>query len=110
MRATIVLVLAAMMSALPAAAGEWSGYLMDTMCVAKKLGQAASHTAECMRDCRHSGFGLATKEGEYLKFDEQGNAKALRALNETEKKDNLLVTVRGELNQGVLHVDAIRFE
>ena len=88
---------------LPAAAlaGEpvWSGYLMDTMCASKLLDKASSHTTECMKmpDCKGSGFGLVTKDGKYIKFDEAGNAKALEG---SRKEDQLLVTVTGVMHGG----------
>ena len=76
MRGALTLTIILLLAGTPALGGEFSGYLMDTMCAAKMLDQAASHTVECMKSCRRSGFGLVTKEGKYLKFNEAGNAKA----------------------------------
>ena len=95
---------------LPAAAlaGEpvWSGYLMDTMCASKLLDKASSHTTECMKmpDCKGSGFGLVTKDGKYIKFDEAGNAKALEGSG---KEDQLLVTVTGVMHGGMIRVASV---
>ena len=49
---------------LPAA--EFEGHLMDTMCAATRLNQAAGHTLRCIKNCSKSGFGLVTKEGQYV--------------------------------------------
>ena len=101
---------------LPAAAwagdpgpGEWSGHLMDTMCASKLLDKASSHTTECMKmpDCKGSGFGLVTKDGKYIKFDETGNAKALEALEGSGKEDQLLVTVTGRMKGGMIRVASV---
>ncbi len=107
MRRLLVIVAAFMLSSGLAVAGEWTGFLMDTMCAAKKIDQAATHTADCMKSCSKSGFGLVTKEGEYLKFNEAGNARALKALDASSKQDHLEVKVSGTLKSGVIQVDSI---
>ena len=95
---------------LAAPAAEWTGYLMDTMCVPSKRDQPAAHTAECMRGCQKSGFGLITADGKYIKFDEAGNAKALKQLELSKKEDNLLVKVNGQLKGGMIQVDSVVLE
>ena len=101
--------LAAAVSAAQAPSGEWTGHLMDTMCASKLLDKAASHTTECMKmpNCKGSGFGLVTRDGKYLKFDEAGNAKALKELERSTKEDNLLVTVTGEMRGDTIRVSSV---
>ena len=94
----------------PASAAEWRGHLMDTMCAADKLDQAPAHTAECMKRCQGSGFGLVSADGRYVRFDEKGNALALAALEKSERKQDLRVTVEGELRGSTIRVATIRFD
>ncbi len=99
-----------LISTLLVSGAEFSGRLMDTMCAAKKLDQASSHTAQCIKDCATSGFGLVTKDGNYLKFNESGNAKALKALKTGNRQANLLVKVTGELKGSLIRVDSITMQ
>ena len=110
MRGTLTVGTLFVASALLAGAAEFNGHLMDTMCAAKKLDQASSHTAQCMKDCATSGFGLVTKDGKYLKFNEGGNAKALKALKADNRQANLQVKVTGELKGSVIRVDSIAMQ
>ena len=110
MRETLTLGTLFLVSALLAGGAEFNGHLMDTMCAAKKLDQASSHTAQCMKDCATSGFGLVTKDGKYLKFNEGGNAKALKALKADNRQANLQVKVTGELKGSVIWVDSIAMQ
>ena len=110
MRETLTLGTLFLVSALLAGGAEFNGHLMDTMCAAKKLDQASSHTAQCMKDCATSGFGLVTKDGKYLKCNEGGNAKALKALKADNRQANLQVKVTGELKGSVIRVDSIAMQ
>ena len=110
MRETLTLGTLFLVSALLAGGAEFNGHLMDTMCAAKKLDQASSHTAQCMKDCATSGFGLVTKDGKYLKFNEGGNAKALKTLKADNRQANLQVKVTGELKGSVIRVDSIAMQ
>ncbi|MDE0164950.1 MAG: hypothetical protein OXH92_00190 [Bryobacterales bacterium] len=60
-----------------------------------------------MKRCKQSGFGLVTQEGKYIKFDEQGNIKALNELERTGKQDELLVKVTGEMKGGMIRVESV---
>jgi hypothetical protein len=97
-------------STLLTSGAEFSGHLMDTMCAANKLDQASSHTAQCMKDCAKSGYGLVTKDGKYLKFNEGGNAKALTALKADNREANLQVKVTGELKGSMIRVESIQMQ
>lgn len=101
------LLLSVLLLATPLFAGEWTGYLMDTMCAASRLDKASSHTTECMKRCKQSGFGLVTQEGKYIKFDEKGNIKALNELERTGKQDELLVKVTGEMRGSMIRVESV---
>ena len=105
----LVMLMPMVASAADAAPGEWTGHLMDTMCARNLLDKASSHTTECMKmpNCKGSGFGLVTKEGKYIKFDEAGNAKALKELERSGKEDNLLVTVTGRMRGGMIRVASV---
>ena len=90
-----------------AAAETFSGTVVDVMCRTKDL---ASHTRECAVTCAKSGFGVATADGKFLKFDESGNAKTLAALKKITKDKDLKAKVTGTVDGDVLKVSAIEFQ
>jgi hypothetical protein len=51
-----------------------------------------------------------TADGKYIKFDEAGNAKALAALKDTAKKDDLKATVSGTMDGDTLKVDSVKVD
>jgi len=107
------LLAAAVLLALPsfAAAETWTNVpLIDVACSAKSKVKANpdAHTRDCALACSKSGYGILTPDGTYLKFDEAGNAKALAALNASQKADHLRVTVTGELEGGTIKVTDLR--
>ena len=57
----------------------------DVMCRGKSL---ASHTSKCatMPNCAKSGFGVVLADGKFLKFDEAGNAMALKRLKAPQRQ------------------------
>ena len=66
--------------ALPAfaAAEAWNNVaIVDTQCAAKVKADPDSHTRDCAMACAKSGFGIVDKDGNYLKFDANGNAEAV---------------------------------
>ena len=101
---------------------EYTGYLSDVLC--GKNGKdpmgldltanPEKHTLGClqMAPCTKSGFGifLKGKDGKYVftPFDKKGSdlAKA-QIVDKTKKVDNLLVTVKGTLANGVLTIESI---
>jgi hypothetical protein len=99
-----------------AAAAEVSGVLMDKMCSAKAAQQgqkaALDHTRQCalMPPCQQSGFGIVTADNRFLTFDDPGNAKALAALKASNKKDNLKVTVTGDVQGDSIKVASLKLE
>ena len=99
-----------------ASAADVSGILMDKMCSAKAVqgGQKAAtdHTRQCalMPPCQQSGYGVFTSDNRYLTFDEGGNAKALAALKGSSKKDNLQVTVTGDVQGDTIKVATLKLQ
>lgn len=95
------------LAAVSAFAGTWNGTVVDVMCKGKDL---ASHTKECALGCAKSGFGLVTSDGQFYKFDESGNSKAVAALKKTSKDKDLKAKVTGTMDGDVIKVDSIQME
>jgi hypothetical protein len=97
-----------------ASAADIDGVLIDKMCSTKAVsgGQKAAtdHTRECalMPSCQKSGFGVFTPDGKYLTFDDEGNTKAIAALNASKKKDNLKVRVTGDVAGDTIKVTKVK--
>ena len=87
-------------------AETWSGTVIDSMCGGKGK-DLATHTRQCALTCAKSGFGLVTADGKFVKFDEEGNSKALAALKASTKDKDLKATVSGTLKDDVIQVDSI---
>jgi hypothetical protein len=87
---------------------------MDKMCSAKAIsgGQkaAAAHDRACalMPPCTQSGYGVFTVDNKFLIFDGEGNKKALAALNASKKKDDLKVTVTGDVQGDTIKVASLK--
>lgn len=87
-------------------AETWTGTIVDVMCKGKDL---SSHTAKCatMPGCAKSGFGVVLADGKFLKFDEQGNAMALKRLKaQGVKEKDLKAKVMGTLDGEVIKVES----
>lgn len=84
--------------------------LMDGHCSEKMAKNPDDHPRACAMQCAKGGYGVITADGKYLKFDEAGNAKALEALQESEKSDHLRATVEGTLNGDTIAVTSITLE
>jgi hypothetical protein len=72
---------------------------------------AYTHTRKCalMPECERSGYGLATHDNRYLKFDATGNRKAAEMLRASKKEDDLEVEVTGEVQGSNIKVTSITF-
>ena len=98
----------------PLAAETVEGYLIDKMCSAKVaeegVGAAKTHTKECalMPKCKASGYGVITADGKFLKFDQDGDRMAAKVLGFTSRKDNIKVTVDGEVNGNSITVKSVQ--
>jgi hypothetical protein len=82
--------------------------LVDVNCSKKVINDPDSHPRACALKCAASGFGIVTKDKQFLKFDSEGNAKILEALKASDKKDHLRVDVTGDLQGDTLKVASIR--
>ncbi len=109
---TISMLLAAM--SMPLAAETVEGYLVDKACSAKVVeggvDAAKMHTKDCavMDNCKASGYGVVTSDGKFLKFDSDGDRMAFKVLGFTSRKDNIKVTVNGEVDGDSIVVVAIQ--
>ena len=79
----------AIAGALPAFAAteSWKNVSMiDTQCSQKAKADPDAHTKDCALMCAKSGFGIVDGSGNYLKFDDQGNQEAIKALQGSSKR------------------------
>jgi Tfp pilus assembly ATPase PilU len=67
-----------------------------------------SHTRDCALTCAASGYGIVTKDQQFLKFDAAGNAKIVEALKASDKNDHLRVDVKGDEQGDTLKVTSIK--
>ena len=99
-----------------ASAAQIQGVLMDKMCSAKadKGGQSAAtmHERSCalMPPCQKSGYGVFTADNKFLTFDEAGNAQAMKALQASTKKDDLKVTITGDVQGDTIKVASLKLQ
>ena len=113
MRISVLFVIVVALVSLPLAAESVEGILVDKMCsgkiVEKGYGAAKMHTKMCalMDNCKASGFGVVTAEGKWLKLDVEGDKQALKALESTDKNDNITVKVDGKVSGGNIKVKSL---
>jgi hypothetical protein len=99
------------LSAMPALAGVESYKdvpVVDVNCSKKVAADPDSHPRACALKCAASGFGIVTKDKQFLKFDAEGNTKIVEALKASEKKDHLRVDVSGDVQGDTLKVSSIK--
>lgn len=95
-------------------AEQVNGILMTTMCAAKAAAgapdAASKHERTCnlRPGCAKTGFGVLTSEKKFFRFDEAGNEKALKALQESTKKDDMQVTVTGKVDGDKIVVSTLK--
>ena len=95
-------------------AEEVNGILMTSMCAAKAAkggSEAASkqeRTCNLKPDCAKTGFGVLTSESKFIQFDEGGNEKALKALQESTRKDDMQVMVTGKIQGDKIVVSTLK--
>lgn len=82
--------------------------VVDVNCSMKVAADPDSHTRACALKCAASGFGIVTKDKQFLKFDAEGNKKIVEALKASDKKDHLRVDVSGEVQGDTLKVTSIK--
>ena len=97
--------------AAPVHAETWKSLpFMDGHCIAKMADDPDAHPRSCALQCSKGGYGLIAAEGKFLKFDDEGNKKALEALRKSDRKDHLRATVEGTLDGDVITVTSISIE
>ena len=84
---------------------SWNGTLIDVMC---KDRDPAAHTRDCAVKCSESGYGLVLSDGTFLKFDADGNTKALEVLKSADKEKDLTAEVTGTAEDGAIKVESIK--
>ena len=82
--------------------------VVDVNCSKKVVADPDSHPRACALKCAASGFGIVTKDKQFLKFDADGNAKIVEALKASDKKDHLRVDVSGDVQGDTLKVTSIK--
>ncbi len=101
----------------------WSGYLADKLCATTANGISAdganmktnpeNHTVACLLQdpCVKSGYGimLKGKDGTYsfVKFDKQGDEKALALAKSTKRQNGMYVEVSGKKSKKSIIVSSI---
>ena len=82
--------------------------VVDVNCSKKVAADPDSHPRTCALKCAASGYGIVTKDKQFLKFDAEGNTKIVEALKASDKKDHLRVDVSGDLQGDTLKVTSIK--
>lgn len=109
MRKIVLIMVFAMALPLLCAAEDWSNVsLIDTKCAAKAKADPDAHTRACAMQCAKGGFGILTKDGQYLKLDDNGNKEALKLLESSDKKDHIRVNVSGEVKGDTIAVKSVK--
>lgn len=89
----------------------FQGFLIDECC--SNLDDLPAHDLHCMlmETCRASGYGLDIQQPDgswqFILFDENGQNLTWEYLNQTNRMDNLYVTVKGTLTDGVIAVSVL---
>jgi len=82
--------------------------VVDVNCSKKVAADPDSHPRSCALKCAASGYGIITREKQFLKFDAEGNSKIVEALKASDKKDHLRVDVTGDVQGDTLKVTSIK--
>jgi len=82
--------------------------VVDVNCSKKVAPDPDAHPRACALKCVASGFGIVTKDKQFLKFDAEGNTKIGEALKASDKKDHLHVDVSGDVQGDTLKVISIK--
>lgn len=84
--------------------------VVDNNCAQKVKGNPDAHTKDCALMCAKSGFGIVTSDGQFLKLDSAGNAQVVSALQKSDKKDHLRVTVTGEKQGDTIKTSSVQLD
>jgi hypothetical protein len=88
------------------------GHLVDLACAAEdgnKPGFGEKHSKGCLQmpDCVKSGYGVLTEDKKVIKFDAAGNEKASKFIDGLQKKNDIKVSVTGNLDGDRITVSKI---
>ena len=95
-----------------AMAETWNGAILDVMCRPENVSAGVKkcpNVRACMLSprCQESGYGVLLANGQFLKFDAAGSAKALGMLKAMKKETDLKATVSGTLKRDVITVETL---
>src|SRR2546425_13305364 len=82
--------------------------VVDSNCSKKVAADPDSHTRACALKCQESGFGIVTKDKQFLKLDANGNAQVIAALKASDKKDHLRADVTGDVQGDTVKVNSFQ--
>ena len=82
--------------------------VVDVNCSKKVAADPDSHTRACALKCQESGFGIVTKDKQFLKLDGNGNAQIVAALKASDKKNHLRADVTGEVQGDMVKVSSVK--
>ena len=86
------------------------GVVIDRNCAQDVLKNGRKVILNRKRDCslmrnyKRAGYGVLTDDHKFFSFDDAGNKKAVRLLENTPDKDNLKVIVSGQIDGGMIKV------
>ncbi len=107
-RSSLLCLLIISASLLPAA--DVQGVVIDRNCAQDilKHGRAIvlkrRHDCSLMKNYLRPAYGIITDGHKFLSFDDAGNKKAVRLLENTPDKDNLKVIISGEIDGDTIKV------
>ncbi len=84
--------------------------VVDNNCAQKVKADPDAHTRTCALQCAKAGFGIVTSDGQFLKLDAAGNAQLISALQKSDKKDHLRVTVSGEKQGDTIKTSSVQLD
>jgi hypothetical protein len=82
--------------------------VVDVNCSKKAAADPDAHTRACALKCSESGYGIITKDKQFVKLDANGNAQVIAALKVSDRKDHLRADVSGELQGDTLKVTSVK--
>ncbi len=110
-RVALAVLIATLLTPVIAAAETWTNVpLVDKMCLGKVKSDPDKHEAKCLISCAHSGYGVLTSDGTWVKLDKKGNEEALKALKATTKTEGIRVTVTGERKGDTIAVSSLTLD
>ena len=84
--------------------------VVDNNCAEKVKADPDSHPRACALKCSKSGFGIVTSDGQFLKLDSTGNSQVVSALQKSDKKDHLRVTVTGDKQGDTIKTSSVQLD